>query len=72
MPTFDRFDICEAYYIYLASHHEGMGSRKYERLCRLLSYFDPRPSLRDVFDLTENGYAIYNTIEMEDQLTLEL
>jgi len=64
MPTFDRFDICEAYYVYLAAHHEGMGSHKYERLCRLLDYFDPRPSLRDVRDLTDNGYAIYQTIEM--------
>ena len=64
MPTFDRFDICEAYYVYLAAHHEGMMSHKYERLCRLLSYFDPRLSLRDVRDLTDNGYAIYQTIEM--------
>lgn len=64
MPTFDRFDICEAYYIYLASHHEGMGSHKYVRLCRLLEYFTPRCGLTDVFDLTENGFAIYQTIEM--------
>ena len=64
MPYFNRFDICEAYYLYLSSHHEGQWSAKYERLCKLLSYFYPRPSLRDPFDLSDNGYAIYQLIEM--------
>ena len=56
---FDRFDICEAWYLWLSENHEGQWSDKYRRLCQLLSSFTPRPGLCDDGDLTENGQDIY-------------
>ena len=55
---FDRFDIAEAYYLALSHCHSGMGSPEYRRLCRMESYFKPRPSL-NVSTLSENAFAIY-------------
>lgn len=58
---FDRFDIVEAYYLFLSHHHEGQGSEKYSRLCRMLRYFTPGPLLR--YDsLSDNGKAIYDRL----------
>lgn len=62
MAHFDRFDICEAWYVYAVDHHNGMGSREYEvfgRLERL--HFRPSLSVRErCYDgLTENGKEIY-------------
>lgn len=60
---FDRFDICEAWYMYLSHYHEGQGSEEYRRLSKLLTHFSPRGSLRSELDLTDNGYAIYCQLE---------
>lgn len=59
---FDRFDICQAYYVFFVSHHEGQGSKKYARLSRLTEYFSPGIGFRDYADLTENGQAIYKQL----------
>ena len=59
---FDRFDICEAWFLFLSLHHEGQNSNKYCRLCKLLQSFNPRPSLRNKFDLSENGLEIYTNL----------
>jgi len=56
---FDRFDICEAYYLYFCDYHGGQGSREYARLSRMTHYFKPRPSLSQPEDLSENGREIY-------------
>ena len=59
-PYFDRFDVCEAFWL-LASHlHSGQWSRGYAVLSKLARInFNPRQSLRTVADLSENGQAIY-------------
>lgn len=58
---FDRFDICEAYFLYFTEAHEGQTSDKYARLSHMLSYFKPSPVLK-YETLTENGQAIYNNL----------
>jgi hypothetical protein len=61
---FDRFDIAEAWYLYLSLNCDGQGSDLYRRLCRLLRRFHPRPLLHGPEDLTENGKAIFDSIGM--------
>ena len=58
---FDRFDICEAWYCFLAEYHEGAMSKRYARLCKLLTYFKPRPSL-SVESLNDNAREIYQNL----------
>ena len=58
---FDRFDICEAYFLYFTEAHEGQTSDKYARLSHMLSYFNPSPVLK-YETLTENGQAIYDNL----------
>ena len=63
---FDRFDICEAYYLFLSFYHEGQWSDKYKRLCKLLKYFKPSDLLRDEENLSENGRAIFWELERQE------
>ena len=56
--TFDRFDICEAYFLALSHCHGGQWSREYARLCRLQTYFKPSIGL-SVESLNENAREIY-------------
>lgn len=60
MMYFDRFDICEAYYLALSHCHGGQWSREYERLCRLSRYFKPSPLL-SVDSLSDNAREIYES-----------
>jgi hypothetical protein len=55
---FDRFDICEAYFLALSHCHGGQWSKEYARLCKLMRYFKPSPLL-SVEDLNENAREIY-------------
>jgi hypothetical protein len=57
---FDRFDICEAWFLALTHCHRGQWSREYERLCAVRRYFRPSPSL-SVDTLSDNGRAIYES-----------
>lgn len=59
----DRFDICEAYYLFFADYHEGQGSEKYRRLCQLTrpGFFSPSPLL-NLEGLNENARAIYDAL----------
>lgn len=59
---FDRFDIVEAYYLFFSHYHEGQFSKKYMRLSKIVNYFKPRFNL-SYETLTENGKAIYSTLE---------
>lgn len=59
---FDRFDICEAWYLYLSEYHGGQFSPEYARLSKLLESFTPRDTLYDRNDLHENGQEIYNAL----------
>ena len=65
MPYFDRFDICEAYYLYFCDWHNGQWSEEYKRLCKMQKYFKPSPLLRTAKDLTENGYEIYTALDQK-------
>ena len=56
---FDRFDICEAYYLALTHCHGGQWSREYARLCNMQKYFRPSPLL-SVERLNENAREIYD------------
>lgn len=63
---FNRFDVAEAWYLFLSNYHEGQGSEKYARLCKLLKSFRPSPMLNDEDSLSENGRVIYdNLVEAE-------
>lgn len=56
---FDRFDVCEAWYLHLSANHGGQGSKEYARLSRMSRYFTPKQSLRGACDLSSNGLEIY-------------
>lgn len=56
--NFDRFDICEAYFLALSHCHGGQWSREYARLCHLQTYFKPSPLL-SVETLNDNAREIY-------------
>ena len=56
---FDRFDICEAYFLALSHCHGGQWSREYARLSKLMRYFRPAPSL-SVENLSDNARVIYD------------
>lgn len=58
---FDRFDIAEAHYLFLCDYHEGQGSEKYRRLCRLLGWFRPGLAAQQGA-LTPNGQDIYDQL----------
>lgn len=63
MNTWDRFDICEAWYVYAMLWHGGQGSALYavfgqlSRMC-----FRIAPSIGGPENLSENGRAIYNDL----------
>lgn len=60
---FDRFDICEAYFMFAMLFHEGQFSETYRIFGRLSNLgFKPSPMLKDPRDLTENAKAIYQRL----------
>jgi len=57
---FDKFDICEAYWMYASLHHEGQWSDIYRIFGRLHRIgFQPSPFISED-SLTENGKEILN------------
>jgi hypothetical protein len=59
---FDRFDICEAWYLYAADYHGGQSSKLYAKLSQLNRIgFRPSPIL-SLDSLTENGQEIYQNL----------
>ena len=64
---FDRFDICEAYYVFAMLWHKGQWSKEYEIFGRLNRIgFKPSPMLSGSENLTENGQEIYNRLVNEN------
>lgn len=60
---FDRFDICEAYYVYAMLWHGGQSSEEYKIFGRLVNIgFRPSPLLSGPEKLSENGLEIYNNL----------
>lgn len=69
MLTWDRFDICEAYYLYAREYHEGQLSKIYEIFGRLHKLkFRPSPLL-SYDSLTENGREIFNGLISRNHLS---
>ncbi len=78
MPTFDRFDIVEAWYVWLITHHCGVVSgsiddprgkrhgaywQSYNRLSWMEKDLNFKPrGDLDVDTLTENGREIYDNL----------
>ena len=55
---FDRFDVCEAYYVFAMDYHDGVWSPVYGIFGRLAKLqFQPSPMLREE-SLSENGQRI--------------
>jgi hypothetical protein len=62
---FDRFDICEAYYVYATNYHQGQYSKEYTIFGRLHKLeFEPSLSIKEYGKkgLTENGEMIYSNL----------
>lgn len=59
---FDRFDICEAWYLYASRYHEGQWSKLYSVLSRLIHMKFTPPMDLNYHSLTDNGKAIYRKL----------
>ena len=60
---FDRFDICEAHYVFAMLWHDGMWGKVYTKFAQFERIrFRPKPSLCGPEDLTENGRGIYEQL----------
>jgi hypothetical protein len=60
---FDRFDICEAWFVYAMEYHEGKHSAIYAVFAQLSRIgFQPSPLLGSYDDLEENGQDIYDDL----------
>ncbi len=60
----DRFDICEAYYLYMMNYHGGQWSKE-DRLTGVFAaiQFRPSPMLGcEDFPLSENAQMIYDSL----------
>lgn len=63
MLYFNKFDICEAYWLFASNWHSGQFSPEYEFFGRLdLIGFKPSPALKFT-TLSENGKEIYNGLK---------
>lgn len=61
--TFDRFDICEAYWCYAALYHGGQWSPEYAYLGRLSNLgFFPGVNCDDPNNMTENCRIIFDAL----------
>jgi hypothetical protein len=63
--SFNRFDICEAWYLYAMDYHTGQWSKEYKIFGRLdRMKFKPSLLFSCVEDLTDNGKIIFfNLVE---------
>ena len=62
LPCWDRFDICEAYYVFAINWHGGQNSDVYKIFGKLKRIdFRPAPTLR-FMSLTDNGKMIYKLL----------
>ena len=60
---FDRFDICEAHYMFAMLWHDGMWGEIYGKFGQLERIkFRPSPCLEEPKDLTMNGREIYRQL----------
>ena len=63
---FDRFDICEAYYLFASHYHDGQWSETYKIFGRLNNIqFRPSPML-SLKSLTKNSLRIYANLKYNE------
>jgi hypothetical protein len=59
---FDRFDVCEAYYLYGSLYHSGQGSKEYAYMGRAHN-LGFRPSASFSYEsLSDNGKTIFDNL----------
>jgi hypothetical protein len=61
-PYFDRFDVCEAYYLFGSLYHSGQGSKEYAYMGRIANMGVKVRDLSGRSNLTENGRGIYDAL----------
>ena len=60
---FDKFDICEAHYIFAVLYHGGQSCPIYAKFAQLDRIgFRPSPLLSDENDLNENARSIFEDL----------
>ena len=64
----DRFDICEAYYIYCRDYHNGQWSKEYAVLGTLSNMRFEHGTDLEAADLTENGRLIYDNLVSNENI----
>ena len=63
---FDRFDICEAHFMFAMLFHGGMGCPIYWKFAQLERVgYRPSPLLSRPSDLTENAREIYRQLVVD-------
>ena len=66
MAHFNRFDICEAYYLFAYYYHKGQWSREYKILSRLVKMgFKPREGIK-LWNLSANAKEIFDRLEEKE------
>ena len=60
---FDRFDIVEAYWLYLCEHYSGMFHPNYIRRCRIETNLKYKPAFNISYEnMSENSQIIYDSL----------
>ena len=69
IPQWDRFDICQAYWLYAANHHGGQNSALYGKLTQLarIRFYWPTAKT-EAESLTPNGRMIYDNLIARNHL----
>ena len=65
-PTFDRFDIVEAWFCYWNAWHGGQFTDGYRNLCRAMNLGKLRDNADQFDTLSENAQAIYRKLALQD------
>ena len=66
MTYYDKFDIVEAHLLFNMLYHDGMGSKGYWRMAKILTYFKPNQNF-GFSTLTVNGRTIFaNLVKQEE------
>lgn len=69
---FDRFDIVEAYWLWMLDFYNGVMCPNYARCCRLQTKFRFKPSPMLTYEtLSENGKLIYDQLEEKEFISRE-
>lgn len=68
-PYYNRWDIIDAYFWFFNHYHEGQGSLKYERMCRITDYYEPGLYARE--PRTENSNTIYKQLVLKQEACKE-